>query len=100
MKQRDYNVIDITNDVRALERVGHRPGVSAVAKVAGITIPRAKRLLTSAYKSGLLYCRNDSYRSNVTRKVYQTTLTAIGVVGALKEHNAQREMTVIHDDTK
>ena len=87
MKQKAFTVLDATAIVKALSRAGQQAGKTNVAKLAGVTIPRASRVLDEALLCGLVYTFANVYRSNVRRSCYAITETGRMVLEAVESHD-------------
>lgn len=98
MKRKEITVIHITDTVLALGRAGQYAGQTNVAKLIGVTPPRAKRVLNSAVKLGLLYTYGNRYRSNVNRVCYSVTDTGRNVLDAIGRHDGTLLWSLIDGD--
>lgn len=86
MSRREFTVIHAVSIVETLNRAGQHAGQTNVAKLAGITPPRAKKILVAALKLGLLYTYNDRYRPNVMRPCYGVSSTGKQVADRIADH--------------
>ena len=97
MKQREFTVIHAISVVLTLNRAGHNAGQTSVAKLGGVTPLRARRVLSSALRLGLLYSYNNTYRSNVERRCYALTETGRIVEDTMSQHKKTTIWELSHD---
>lgn len=85
MKKRECTVVHVSREVAVLSRAGRHAGVTNVAKLCRVTIPRARKMLTSAYKLGMLRTYKHQHRINVNRICYSITDLGLVIVDAIDE---------------
>ena len=86
MANKTFNVIEVIEVVDILGRAGQKAGKTNVARLSGVTTPRASRMLRIAVDLGLVMAYKDQYRANVARTCYGITETGKTVIGAVASH--------------
>lgn len=100
MKRRSFTIIDVISIVDTLSRAGQKPGKTNVARLAGVTVPRAALMLTNAIFAGLLSAYGDNYRGNVVRSCYHVTDTGKLVLRAIADHDDTLLWSIDNDTRK
>lgn len=80
MERKTFTVIDATREVIVLNRAGQNAGKCNVAKLGGVTPPRAARVLKDAVAAGLIFTYANDYRSHIARCCYSATTAGRCVV--------------------
>jgi len=99
MKVENLTVFDTTKAVKAIERAGRRAGITAIAKLCGVTSARAKKSLVSSINLGMVYTYSNVYREGVQRTCYSVTETGQIMLDVLEEHKRMMEWVNDHAET-
>lgn len=90
MSRKECTIVHVTREVQAISRAGQIAGVSNIAKLCGVTVPRVRGVLRSAVGLGMLYTYNHQYRKNVSRVCY-----AVTDLGLVILQDIDNEMTIL-----
>ena len=97
-KKRKQSIIETARVVQRINRAGRHAGITAIAKLMGVSRPRCKLLIQQAISEHLIYAYGNIYRNNSNRTCWSITECGCEVIYAIEQFKVR--MLVVEEIVK